>query len=317
MKRVIIFPLVIIISLVIQANTNVNKTSRLVNSVVDNFSTEFKISTTNNQPSAVQKKSYLPIITKDNTIKQEMITIPEGIFQMGCDLNNPDEIDCTQYWTNGNELPLHTVSLPEYKIDKYEVTNSMYRRCVMDEVCREPENVYSYDRVSYYDNVNFENFPVIWISWYDAKEYCTWVGKRLPTEAEWEKAARGPNFSTQKYPWGNSKKATCEEANFIESEYPNECESDTTMVGSYPTGESNPYKMMDMAGNVWEWVNDWYQYDYYVESPYFNPQGPPETTTKVARGGSFNYLDEDIRVARRAAYDPDFRGNYLGFRCAK
>jgi serine/threonine-protein kinase len=262
------------------------------------------------------KTIHLPFITRDNHIEQEMITIPAGIFQMGCDLDNKDIFDCTEYWVNGNELPLHTVFLSEYKIDKYEVTNYQYNQCVIDGACRAPQKITSYNRVSYYDNPEFENYPVIWVSWHDADDFCSWVGKRLPTEAEWEKAARGPGFTTRVYPWG-TEETDCKYANLIGKETSNNCGIDTTNVTEYSNGGSFPYEVLNMAGNVWEWVNDWYQYDYYVESPYYNPLGPPETTEKVWRGGAFNSGWEDVRVARRAGISPNFRGNYIGFRCAK
>ncbi len=264
---------------------------------------------------AVVTKTYLPYVINKDNVSTELIYIPGGIFQMGCDLDNPDEIDCTEYWVNGNELPLHSVYLDGYTIDKYEVTNFQYNACVLAGVCREPKENFSYNRVSYHDNLLYGNYPVIYVSWNDANDFCSWLDKRLPTEAEWEKAARGPNFSTQRYPWGNND-SDCKLANIKYDEKSGSCELDTTEVGSYPLGAS-PYGVMDMAGNVWEYVDDWYQYDYYVESPFYDPLGPPEATEKVWRGGGFNAGWEDARVSRRAGISPNFRGNYLGFRCAK
>jgi formylglycine-generating enzyme required for sulfatase activity len=220
-----------------------------------------------------------------------------------------------------DESPEHSVFLPPYWIDQTEVTNSMFTEFLNDQGDQEQTGIPWFKETSMHAHISFddevglwrinpgyEDHPVVSVNWYGARAYCMWAGRRLPTEAEWEKAARGTDG--RRFPWGNDR-PNCEIANFDGKCFLRV----STEVGSYPNGAS-PYGAMDMSGNVWEWVNDWYDAEYYSLSPRWNPQGPSKGVTKVIRSASWFPHVYDVRATNRADYYPLNAGPDLGFRCA-
>lgn len=233
-----------------------------------------------------------------------MVFVPAGTFKMGCDENHEN---CNYY----NELPLHEVKLSAYYIDKYEVTNARYRACVLDQShCPRPFPDWSAKHRNYFDDPTYDNYPVMNLNWEDALRFCEWEGKTLPTEAQWEKAARGSG-DTLSYPWGFAPK-TCELVNY------SGCVGDAEAVDTHPTGIS-PYGAFNMAGNLREWVFDWYDPSYYTVSPTLDPTGPELGTVKGVRGGGWDDTNY-IKVFFRDGDVPNDNGwlaFQIGFRCVK
>jgi formylglycine-generating enzyme required for sulfatase activity len=226
--------------------------------------------------------------------------IPEGCFDMG---------DTTGDGYYEDELPVHNVCISAFEMDFREVTNTDYAACVDDGACAPPWAFSSSTRTSYYGNPSYNAFPVIYVTWSQATDYCTWAGKRLPTEAEWEYAARG-GLAGKRYPWGDMLSGS--DANYWDSGDP--WDNDTSQVGYYPP---NGYGLYDMAGNVWEWVNDWYDATYYSVSPTNDPSGPASGTAHVLRGGSWYANSYPMRLADRSYDHPGNEHGGIGFRCAR
>jgi serine/threonine-protein kinase len=223
-----------------------------------------------------------------------MAYVPAGLFIMGSSVGFADE------------QPEHSVFLDSFWIDRTEVTNGMYSLCVESDACPKPHDQSNTHPV-YFSDPQFADYPVIDLKWSSAQAYCAWAGRRLPTEAEWEKAARGTDGRT--YPWGNTLPNNSR-LNF------NNSTGDTLPVGSYQSGAS-PYGVLDMAGNVTEWVADWYDAGYYAISPHSDPTGPVDGQYKGLRGGSWHTDEYNIRSADRHYLAPDTRDIVLGFRCVQ
>ncbi|MCP4608275.1 MAG: SUMF1/EgtB/PvdO family nonheme iron enzyme [Planctomycetes bacterium] len=238
----------------------------------------------------------------------EMAQIPSGCFGMGDAINEG----------HTNEFPVHNVCISAFKMDLHEVTNAKYAECVDNGGCKAPSNTGSYTRMTYYGELAYTDYPVIWVDWYQAEDYCKWAGKRLPTEAEWEYAARG-GLAGNRYPWGdnidcdNACYDRVSEASCWDHCHNLMCDNDTHPVEIYTP---NGYGLYEMAGNIEEWVNDWWQDDYYTVSPTNDPPGPESGTLRVSRGGSWLSFWFLLRVADRSYSLPENPRELKGFRCA-
>ena len=242
----------------------------------------------------------------------EMARIPAGLFLMGSDR----KADRNSYLP---EYPQRKVHLDAYDIDKYEVTTIQYLRFVLAKDLP-PLIDWRYDGGNVQDTM--VNHPVMHVSWADADTFCRWVGKRLPTEAEWEKAARGEDGRL--YPWGNQP-AGLSRSNFGRTGLSGPVRDRPERLLLYPPiisvdkydNAASPYGLFQAAGNVAEWVSDWYDATYYKTAPDRNPQGPEKGTQKSFRGGGWIDSTPSVRVAQRNGADPTTKMNWLGFRCAR
>jgi formylglycine-generating enzyme required for sulfatase activity len=240
-----------------------------------------------------------------------MVFVPEGEFIMG---SNPT--DDPYFW--GAEGPAHDVYVDAFWIYQTEVTNAMFQACVAEQACPKPLRNESRRITDYYTAEKYADYPVIQVNWTHASAYCVWAGGRLPTEAEWEKAARGTDGRL--FPWGNAN-LTPQLASFCGSNCPDPAREsfddgyvEAAPVGTFPAGAS-PYGALDMAGNVWEWTFDFFSPLYYDSSPYLNPRGPVSGTRRAIRGGGWNNPSDGIRTVSRTSLPPQDGLDTVGFRC--
>jgi len=255
--------------------------------------------------------------TKTGDDGMTLVYVPAGEFTMGSSADDASAA-CQKYYAKcdrnkfTDEEPPHQVDLAAFWIDKTEVTNGLYAKCVADGACQKPTLLRSYTRSDYYGSSEFEDYPVIYVDWNMANAYCSWADRRLPTEAEWEKAARGVNGNI--FPWGNESP----NANLLNYNHDieNKTDDEVTKVGNYADGASI-YGALDLAGNVWEWVNDWYSESYYQSSPASNPLGPDTGEKRVLRGGAWNSIGVHFQSAFREKETIDYTGFDAGFRCAQ
>ncbi len=241
-----------------------------------------------------------PVASSDSFVQEsplpdDMVIIPAGPFIRGTMAGGFDE------------QPPREIYLDAFEIDRYEVTNYQYGLFVAATGHRKagPPSRYAKN----VGKMRGLNQPVVYVSWEDAEEYCRWKGKRLPTEAEWEKAMRGPDGRL--WPWGNDQRPNGANWARVHDGY-----EVTARVGSFDADKS-PYGVMDGAGNVMEWVADWYSETYYRESPDRNPTSPEFGTYRVLRGGGYTTTGADVRITSRSKMVPDFRDETIGFRCAR
>lgn len=233
-------------------------------------------------------------VSAESPVPEHMIAIPAGPFIRGTDQGGLDE------------RPPREIFLDTFEIDKYEVTNHQYGQFAAATGHRKagPPSRYAKN----VGKMRGPNQPVVYVSWEDAQDYCRWKGKRLPTEAEWEKAMRGTDGRL--WPWGNTERP--DGANWARV---NDGFDATAPVGAFNL-DTSPYGVMDGAGNVMEWVEDWYAEGYYQDSPEKNPPSPEHGVYRVLRGGTYTTSGGDIRITSRSKMVPDFRDETIGFRCA-
>jgi formylglycine-generating enzyme required for sulfatase activity len=212
---------------------------------------------------------------------------------------------------SADEHPRHAVRVSGFYLDRTEITNARYQACVRTGSCKAPALPGSHLRQNYYENPEFADYPVVFVDHERAQDFCRFAGGRLPTEAEWELAARGPEPSARTYPWGDDA-PDCMKANLGG---PGSCIGDTDRVGRRPAGAA-PSGALDMAGNVWEWTSDFYDAHYYEKSPLADPKGPASGTLRVMRGGCWLSGADSLRVSCRKAELPATWAYNVGFRCA-
>jgi formylglycine-generating enzyme required for sulfatase activity len=258
-----------------------------------------KIQTMKTEPvpeEQTHRRDFSLIKTIEDEYGGVMVLIPEGPSQMGSLAGNGDS----------DETPQHAVYLPTFYIDQKEVTQAQFAQFSQATKYPKPIVPVFQDDLSL---ITKPELPVIGVSWDAAKDYCQWAGKRLPTEAEWEKAAGGEEG--YRWPWGNNSPDKAANLSGEEDGY-----KYLAPPGQFESGRS-PYGLYDMAGNAAEWVADWYDADYYKNASFKVPQGPEKGKYRVYRGGSWNDLPSNARVAKRFMAAPHQTSAVIGFRCAK
>lgn len=255
-------------------------------------SDEAAIVKVNEQLRALQREDMARLAGQGTAAPDGMLLIPAGEFTMGAEDLSPDA------------RPAHRVTVSAYWLDRYQVTNAQYRKCVVSGGCLPPKDRRAFDEPERAEH------PVVNVTWTQARTYCHWKGRRLPTEAEWEKAARGTDG--RRYPWGNGNEPV---KHRIKSH-----ELKTGGNGTEPVGSQfailSPYGISDMVGSVSEWVKDWYSEDFYQASPVQDPQGPLRGSFRVLRGGELSERSLEHHVSYRSWDEMTYWGPALGFRCA-
>ena len=260
---------------------------------VSNVQDETAIARVNDQLRTAQDDELKQLVQRGITQPEGMVVIPTGEFWMGSEDGQQDT------------RPLHRVHLTSYWLDKYEVTNARYRQCVEGGGCTLPK-----DRQAFEDPQHAQH-PVTNITWSQARAFCQWHGKRLPTEAEWEKAARGTDG--RRYPWGNNEEVLKTHVNKQELK----ADSSRTEPVWRQTATASPYGVFGLLGSVSEWVKDWYAEDFYQTSPARDPQGPSRGSFRVLRGGEWNEKSPNFQASYRAWDEVTYWGPTLGVRCAE
>lgn len=274
-------------------------------------------------------RSQLGDTRQRETDGMTMVFVPAGEFLMGIDyIGMRQAIQlCNQASaalgpggclgsSYADEMPAHPVTLESFWIDLTEVTNQQYQTCVEDRGCSPPSETGSFTRETYFGDPAYSDYPVVWVTRDQAVAYCVWAGGRLPTEAEWEYASRGPESRT--FPWGedfepsraNYCDASCA-AGLLDPSY-DDGYPETAPVGSFPSGASW-CGALDLAGNVREWVADWF--GYFTEEPQVNPLGPDEGENHIPKGGCWLDTPENLRGSNRGQNTPDYTRHKVGFRC--
>ncbi len=241
-----------------------------------------------------------PLAGPNLTSTSGMVKIPGGTFRMGC---SPGDADCADW-----ETPPHPATVKSFWLDATTVTNAAYRHCVAAEKCYPPdeENCFKWGASTWTQGLDpafkQDDQPIVCVNWNNATAYCRWLGKRLPTEAEWEFAARGRTTGPR---YGDLDAIAWHHGNAGGKTHP--------VAEKLP----NAYGLYDMSGNVWQWCDDWFDGNYYAASPADNPKGPPTGAFRVLRGGSWNVNPKFMRASLRAWYNPSHRYDDFGFRCAR